>query len=576
MVNQELIPLLARCTVRISTPNGGFGTGFFIAPGWVITCAHVVKGIKKPVDILWKNIKNNEVEEKVLIAEVRLVFGESSDVAFLKLTTDDRHPCIYIDPNHPQTDDLLYIFGYPAGFSEDYSAGDSITTRYEGESTSKSSGTLLKLKQGQIKSGFSGSPLLNMRTGGVVGIITTTRDPGLDMGGRAVPISMIYPSPKLPNLSIADRKEILEIIEGNRKSNKYNKRWRSVAKWNRNIVKTASFVALLALVGLVYLVLNPPEDVIVLSFARLIIASTSGYVTYLMIKGRDLDINKFRGIPVKSLATFLIVIVTLLCSFILIPDKPIFLRNLTGTSEYPVLGLIDEKFPQPLSQVLGLKKYPIVDTRNPVYEAIQAFREESGNNDLISSKYKERNGINIAYSLNNKNLTKTETIYGRGSGKKIDFKQTQSEFERDTVSYQEEQQEFSYSSVKSPLALSSEDALWTAPLELPRPNSDNLSKYIFLQYPKLSEIGYLSKKGVKNDWMQHIVQNNPDVRGFLGFMHGYFKNIPLEKEGMFSFFLRGCGMKIVEALTPTPYVRFVDIKNNIAVPRLVRYSNNNV
>jgi hypothetical protein len=570
MVNQELIPLLTRCTVRISTPNGGFGTGFFIAPGWIITCAHVVKGVSSTVDILWRNIKNNEVEEKALIAEVKLTFAESSDIAFLKLTTDDKHPCVYIDPNHPQTDDLLYTFGYPAGFAEDYSAGDSITTRYEGESVSKNQGILLKLKQGQIKSGFSGSPLLNMRTGGVVGIVKATRDPGLDLGGRAVPISMIYPSPKLLNLSIADRKNILEIIEGNRKSNKYNKRWRSIAKWNKNIVKTASLIALLTLIGLAYLVISPPEDLIILSFGRLIIACALGYVVFLMLKRRNIDVSKFRGIPVKSLATFLTVIVALLGSFILIQDKPIFLRNLTGTSEYPVLGLIDGEFPQPLSQVLGLKQNPIIDAINPVYESIKAFREESGNNNLISSKYKIRDsdsGTYLSYSLNNKNSTRTETLHGRKSGKKVDFRQTQSDFERDTVSYQGERQAFSYSSVKSSLMLSSDDATWTAPLVLPNrlPYAQpGLSDYVFLQYPKLSNIDYLSKPDshVKNDWIEHIVQANPNVRGFLGFIHGYAKNIPFEKENILNLLIRGCDIRLVKSLTPTPYVRFIDIRNN--------------
>ena len=297
MINQELIPLLTCCTVRISVPNGGFGTGFFIAPGWIVTCAHVVEGGSRMVDILWKDIRNNEVKEKVLTAEVKLVFSESSDIAFLKLTTDDKHPCVYIDSQHPQIDDSLYIFGYPAGYSEDYSAGDSISVKYEGESISKNHGVLLKLKEGQIKPGFSGSPLLNRRTGGVVGIITTTRDSGSDMGGRAVPISMIYPSPKLSNLSIADRKQLLEIIEGNRKSNKYNKRWRKISNWNKNISRTAFIITLVAFCGLLYLFLIPPEDLIILSFARLIIASALGYAVFLILKGKDIDISQLRGVP---------------------------------------------------------------------------------------------------------------------------------------------------------------------------------------------------------------------------------------------------------------------------------------
>ncbi|MGH3534237.1 MAG: trypsin-like serine protease, partial [Pseudonocardiaceae bacterium] len=36
-----------RFVVRIGTPNGDatLGTGVLIAPGWVLTCAHVVAGL---------------------------------------------------------------------------------------------------------------------------------------------------------------------------------------------------------------------------------------------------------------------------------------------------------------------------------------------------------------------------------------------------------------------------------------------------------------------------------------------------------------------------------------------------
>ena len=42
-MSQPLFELLHRCTVKIEVPDGNWGTGFFVAPGWVMTCAHVVK-----------------------------------------------------------------------------------------------------------------------------------------------------------------------------------------------------------------------------------------------------------------------------------------------------------------------------------------------------------------------------------------------------------------------------------------------------------------------------------------------------------------------------------------------------
>jgi hypothetical protein len=40
---QTLYDLLQDCTVKIPTSGQGWGTGFFVAPGQLLTCAHVVQ-----------------------------------------------------------------------------------------------------------------------------------------------------------------------------------------------------------------------------------------------------------------------------------------------------------------------------------------------------------------------------------------------------------------------------------------------------------------------------------------------------------------------------------------------------
>ena len=210
---QSISGLLQRCTVRLSLSKGGFGTGFFVAPGWILTCAHVVsKAGDNPVDVLWKNEKKDgSIEEKLLQSKVIFQFSEGCDLAFLQLVEMIPHPCVYLDSATLQLDDPCYIFGYPRDALEDYSRGDSVTLRYEGDSDNEKNGLLLKLKDGQIKTGFSGSPLLNLRTGGVVGIVTTSRNVITDLGGRAIPVNAFYPSPNLRGLQLEQRKQMLEI-----------------------------------------------------------------------------------------------------------------------------------------------------------------------------------------------------------------------------------------------------------------------------------------------------------------------------------------------------------------------------
>src|SRR5207253_10304494 len=45
--------------------------------------------------------------------------------------------------------------------------------------------------EGQVTYGLSGGPLLNLRTGGVCGIVQKTRSSKSDMGGRAIPTQSV-------------------------------------------------------------------------------------------------------------------------------------------------------------------------------------------------------------------------------------------------------------------------------------------------------------------------------------------------------------------------------------------------
>jgi hypothetical protein len=201
--------LLRQCTVRLNS-DGRQGTGFFVAPRLLLTCAHVVEGAGKVVNVFWASQNQHFTAQiETLISDLNI------DLALLRL--DDNkldHPCVYFDQSIPILNDPLYIYGYPLDSAEDYSNGDSVTIKYEGKSF-KGSALLLKLKEGQIKDGFSGSPLLNLRTGGVCGIVNISRSTNIDLGGRAVPTAQIF-------------EHILGHTEGNRRFHQQDLRWRSL------------------------------------------------------------------------------------------------------------------------------------------------------------------------------------------------------------------------------------------------------------------------------------------------------------------------------------------------------------
>ena len=177
---QSLYELLRSCTVRLSVPKKTQGTGFFVAPGFILTCAHVVQEAQRTgivVDAYW-----NDQTYPAQTKDVRAT--PYPDIALLQVNLTS-HPCVYLS-EEAKPFDRLYCYGYP----DDYPNGDSATLDCEGWTDEQQ--PLLKLKQGQIRPGLSGAPLLNMRTQRVCGLVKRTRDRETDLGGRAIPTKIVF------------------------------------------------------------------------------------------------------------------------------------------------------------------------------------------------------------------------------------------------------------------------------------------------------------------------------------------------------------------------------------------------
>jgi hypothetical protein len=106
-------------------------------------------------------------------------------LALLQLNSPLDHKYIDFDQDLQLTD-KLYTFGY----TNDYPNGDPSDFEYIGLTGDEN--PLIKFKLGQVQPGFSGSPLLNLRTGKVCGVVNKTRDEYSDLGGRAIPVQTIF------------------------------------------------------------------------------------------------------------------------------------------------------------------------------------------------------------------------------------------------------------------------------------------------------------------------------------------------------------------------------------------------
>ncbi len=188
-------------TARIIT-DADVGTGFFIYPGHLLTCAHVVTTIhkkegKKEVKIeqLTIHYDGMELSGSVLAHSVR----DYPDLAVIKVHPVPVHPCLRIANKSNLIFGKNYLAkGYQLLGEEEVTQGrfrtvykkDTLTLKYEGLADEESQ-PFLKFEEARVRGGISGAPVVDIETGQVVGIMKKTIDADLDSGGMAVPVDQI-------------------------------------------------------------------------------------------------------------------------------------------------------------------------------------------------------------------------------------------------------------------------------------------------------------------------------------------------------------------------------------------------
>jgi hypothetical protein len=170
--------LLPECTETVRLDGRATGTAFYIAPGLLVTCAHVLGKSAASTGngrITVGNDREAHLQQR----------WEEQDLALLRLPVSHNHPCVLLDPTL-LAGDRTHSFGYP----EKHPEGEPTTFEAEGETGPQFGWT--KLKGGQAQHGMSGSPVLNVRTGGVSGVLKRTRDDRQALGGYAISARTLF------------------------------------------------------------------------------------------------------------------------------------------------------------------------------------------------------------------------------------------------------------------------------------------------------------------------------------------------------------------------------------------------
>ncbi|MGW5657400.1 VMAP-C domain-containing protein [Streptomyces humi] len=213
--------LVLAATVRIHRTDAGhppegadgfLGSGFFIAPNWVLTCAHVVGGEEGgEVAVVCRSDPSRE--QRVVPGEVaatlpervdRSVLGRwpDPDLALVRLREPVDHECLYVSERQAShyTEGRVFY----AGWATDHGRPQLLDgfLAVEGAIGGWSAGAQLRLGPNDLPLGVSGGPVIDPVRGEVVGVLKSRADHGA--GGTSIGVERLRTLPPAPDAGAHD------------------------------------------------------------------------------------------------------------------------------------------------------------------------------------------------------------------------------------------------------------------------------------------------------------------------------------------------------------------------------------
>lgn len=200
---------LRRFVVRIDTPDGATATGVLVAPGWVLTCAHVVGGCDAVRVVPDRDAAPDGAQAAVpqwVDALVRArseapdassgtAFWPFPDLALLEVQGWSDHVCAPLTRDKPPRGSEPHAWGFGRRQPEVAAVGSAASFSYVGVDGDG----YLQLKAGDATPGLSGAPLVCPQSRAVTGLMSVSRDPGDARGGWASPVAALEGGPGVPD-----------------------------------------------------------------------------------------------------------------------------------------------------------------------------------------------------------------------------------------------------------------------------------------------------------------------------------------------------------------------------------------
>ena len=201
--------LMVACLVQLHGTDGDFlGTGSFVAPRTVLTCAHVVSDADPGLQVVWReNRFPAQIRKQIPLTHGSGDLYDLPDLAIVHVIADLSHPCVWLGNSDPRRHSPLTGIGYRSmrGLPGPFLQGvghDSVGLTVIGPSGSDG---CLSVQGDGIVEGLSGSPVLDESNGRVCGLLKARRADGVAAGGWVIPIEAI--ARYLPDIVAANQAE---------------------------------------------------------------------------------------------------------------------------------------------------------------------------------------------------------------------------------------------------------------------------------------------------------------------------------------------------------------------------------
>ncbi len=177
---RRLKELLRDATALVFVDDRPVGSAFFISDDLLLTCEHVITHSVVTIQLVGRQS----------CLEAKVIATDESDLALLRCQRVDDEPptCVVLGRTLHQDDRDCFVAGFPREDGqppglEIFDVQAHPRTDLGGDDQG------LQIEAGKIVTwGMSGGPVVSTRSGAVIGIIRTSKDPTDALGGGAIPI----------------------------------------------------------------------------------------------------------------------------------------------------------------------------------------------------------------------------------------------------------------------------------------------------------------------------------------------------------------------------------------------------